>query len=133
LAYDQEYLGKLVLSSRRHVPELSQLNRGELFELGRMFARVEGGLDQAFQPDYYNWACLMNESWRTGACPHVHFHVIPRYRSPRTVLNERFNDARFGKSARTVKPHKVTLQIQDVIFRRLRGLSDSDELNGLVA
>jgi diadenosine tetraphosphate (Ap4A) HIT family hydrolase len=58
----------------RHVAEFSDLDAAEREHLMRVVAGVEAGLRDLLAPDKINLASL-----GTGL-PHLHWHVIPRYR-----------------------------------------------------
>lgn len=57
-----------------HVAEMSELDSGERFHLMRVVFEVEAGLREWLQPDKINLASLGN------LVPHLHWHVIPRFR-----------------------------------------------------
>ena len=54
---------------------------------------IEACLQAAFAYDKINYLMLMMVD------PHVHFHVIPRYRSSRNCLNMEFEDNSWPKPA----------------------------------
>jgi diadenosine tetraphosphate (Ap4A) HIT family hydrolase len=57
-----------------HVAEMSDLNEGERARLMRVVFELEAGLRDLLRPDKINLASLGN------AIPHLHWHVIPRFR-----------------------------------------------------
>lgn len=84
---DQYYLGRSLVKLKRHVEDLSDLRqeeRNEFFE--KVLPELEQALDNLFSPDLYNQATLGND------CKHFHFHIVPRYSSPRTFEGEEFVD-----------------------------------------
>jgi diadenosine tetraphosphate (Ap4A) HIT family hydrolase len=57
----------------------------------------EAGIKVAFGADLFNWACLMNNAFKTPhPQPHVHWHVWPRYRRPVQIGTHTFTDPNFG-------------------------------------
>jgi diadenosine tetraphosphate (Ap4A) HIT family hydrolase len=57
-----------------HVAEMSELNSEERSHLMRIVFEVEAGLREGLRPDKVNLASLGN------VVPHLHWHVIPRFR-----------------------------------------------------
>jgi len=57
-----------------HVAEMTELAEDERARLMRVVFTVEAVLREQLQPDKINLACLGNVT------PHLHWHVIPRFR-----------------------------------------------------
>jgi diadenosine tetraphosphate (Ap4A) HIT family hydrolase len=57
-----------------HVAEMTDLTETERVRLMRVVFEVEAGLRELLRPDKINLASLGN------AVPHLHWHVIPRFR-----------------------------------------------------
>jgi diadenosine tetraphosphate (Ap4A) HIT family hydrolase len=57
-----------------HVAEMTDLNESERARLMRVVFELEAGLRELLRPDKINLASLGN------AVPHLHWHVIPRFR-----------------------------------------------------
>jgi diadenosine tetraphosphate (Ap4A) HIT family hydrolase len=71
----QFYHGYCLLISRRHATELSQLGEDERQAfLGEMCALARA-IEEAFRPLKMNYELLGNQ------VPHLHWHLIPRYRT----------------------------------------------------
>ena len=72
---DQYYIGRTVVVLReRHIKDLTQLTkteRNELFET--VLPELRNTLLSLFNPNNFNYTSLGDD------CPHLHFHVIPRY------------------------------------------------------
>lgn len=84
---DQYYLGRSLVKLKRHAEDLTDLTeeeRKEFFE--KVLPQLEKALENLFSPDFYNQATLGND------CHHFHFHIVPRYSSPRTFEGEKFVD-----------------------------------------
>ena len=73
----QSTLGSLVLAANRNFISASELTAEEAAEFPLVVGRLEGALHQAFNFDKINYLCLMMVD------RHYHFHVIPRYETPR--------------------------------------------------
>ena len=65
----------LVIWNGRHVAELGELTGEELAGYWREVVAVGGAIEAAFRPLKLNYQILGN------AVPHLHTHVLPRYRS----------------------------------------------------
>lgn len=44
----------------------------------------------------YNFACLMNNAYRDGEKPHVHYHFVPRYKEQVNLFGKIYKDKHFG-------------------------------------
>ena len=86
LNHNQDKLGKCMVCLKRHDEDVCNLSDEEVCELWDILRRLKAALVSAFQPDHFNYAFLMNQD------PHVHMHVIPRYRSRRTFAGSGFQD-----------------------------------------
>ena len=89
----QVTLGSLVLIERSNATAFSELSEGAMNEFASVIRGVETCLQAAFAYDKINYLMLMMVD------PHVHFHVIPRYRSSRKFLNMEFKDEYWPKPA----------------------------------
>lgn len=83
----QPTLGALVLACREPVKQLSDVSAGAFLEMKTLVGRIERGLKRQFAYDKINYLCLMMVD------PDVHFHVIPRYATPRDFEGTSFVDA----------------------------------------
>lgn len=83
----QATLGALVLACREPVKRLSDVSAEAFLEMKTLTGRIEDGLKAKFAYDKINYLCLMMVD------PDVHFHVIPRYSSPREFEGVSFADA----------------------------------------
>ena len=71
----QQNLGRTVVVCKRHATELWQLEEQERTEFFKDMVTVARALNIAFKPDKMNYALLGN-MW-----PHLHWHLIPRYKN----------------------------------------------------
>jgi diadenosine tetraphosphate (Ap4A) HIT family hydrolase len=74
---DEHYPGFLRVILNRHEREMADLEDGERRALMEIVFAVEKAVRDTLRPDKMNLASLGNVS------PHVHWHVIPRYRDDR--------------------------------------------------
>ena len=83
----QVTVGALVLIAKGPETAFPDLPREAFTELAEVTADIEAALGQAFAYDKINYLMLMMVD------PHVHFHVVPRYATPRTFDGHDFADA----------------------------------------
>lgn len=78
---DPDYPGFCRVILNRHVAEMTDLADDEQQELMRVVFAVEAVVREVVKPDKINLASLGN------MVPHVHWHVIPRWREDRCFPN----------------------------------------------
>jgi diadenosine tetraphosphate (Ap4A) HIT family hydrolase len=83
----QPTLGSLVLAARSDATAYGQLPREAFIEQKEAIAAIERGLGIFCAHERINYLMLMMVD------PNVHFHVIPRYSSPREWNGTSFPDA----------------------------------------
>ena len=88
---DPDYPGFCRVILNRHVAEMTDLDGEEPQEIMRIVFSVEATLRHLLNPDKINLASLGNMT------PHVHWHVIPRWREDRC-----FPHPIWGAAQRTV-------------------------------
>jgi diadenosine tetraphosphate (Ap4A) HIT family hydrolase len=115
---DQSLLGRCFLLLKRPETDVAALTDEELTELWATLRQVKKALREAWDPDHFNYAFLMNLDKQ------VHFHIIPRYKSRREFTGGTFVDPEFGKHygigpARTLDPAAYGAII-DVLKNQLR-------------
>ena len=74
LVADVDYPGFCRVILNRHIKEMADLPENERLALMQVVFAVERALIRLMQPDKINLASLGN------VVPHVHWHVIPRFR-----------------------------------------------------
>ena len=74
---EPDYPGFCRVILERHATEMTQLPPDDRLDLMRVVFAVEEAVRETLQPDKVNIASLGNMT------PHVHWHVIPRYRDDR--------------------------------------------------
>lgn len=123
LANDQAYLGRCIILLRRHCGDLADLTPEEWLDLGQVVKRVEVALRQAFGATMFNWACLMNDAYKSAPPnPHVHWHVRPRYDHAVAFGGLTFEDPEFARHYNNRKAMDVPLEVRLAIAERVRGL-----------
>lgn len=78
---DPDYPGFCRVILNRHAAEMTDLPSDEQLELMRVVFAVEAAVRDVVKPDKINLASLGN------MVPHVHWHVIPRWRKDRCFPN----------------------------------------------
>ena len=78
---DQDYPGFCRVILNRHELEMTDLEEDEQQEMMRIVFGVEATLRKLLNPDKINLASLGNMT------PHLHWHVIPRWREDRCFPN----------------------------------------------
>ena len=74
LVADDDYPGFCRVIWKQHIKEMSDLTFAEREHLMETVFAVETAIRAALHPDKINLACLGNMT------PHLHWHVIPRFR-----------------------------------------------------
>jgi len=92
---NQQFLGKAFVTLLKHKTSLSDLNEADWKDFEVLVKRLESALKKAFQPNHFNWSCLMNLAAMSGQETHVHWHVHPRYDKPITIAGETFEDTQW--------------------------------------
>jgi diadenosine tetraphosphate (Ap4A) HIT family hydrolase len=80
-------LGSSILSLNRFCARFGDITTEEASEIGSAAREIERRLGGTFKPEKINYLMLMMVD------AHLHFHVIPRYSSPREFGDVRWVDA----------------------------------------
>jgi len=119
LAPDQRNLGTCVVALKRDETELSGLKEGEWAELALVVKKLESAIRKSFHATMFNWGCLMNSSYlEDPPCPHLHWHLIPRYREPVEFRDKTFDDPCFGMS--TMHDRRESMPIPDELKKDIK-------------
>ncbi|WP_205481651.1 HIT family protein [Sphingomonas arenae] len=111
----QVTLGSLVLCSRSEANAYGALPADAFVEQGKMVAAAEDLLRRFVSFDRINYLMLMMVD------PNVHFHIIPRYSTPR-----QFDGMDFPDSAWPGPPDLTrTTPLHDSVLAALKRLTDS--------
>ena len=126
---DQRYLGRAVVMLKRRCEDLSGLTQKELLGFFEVVQKLEGFVKKTFTATMYNWACLMNDVYRTKPyAPQVHWHFIPRYDHPVEFAGKVFGDPNFGNRSLPPIPENQVAVATDVFekilteFRKMSAL-----------
>ena len=92
---NQQFLGKAFVTLLDHKSSLSELDDEDWKDFEALVRRLESALKEVFQPNHFNWSCLMNIAAMNGQETHVHWHIHPRYDKAVTVAGETFEDTQW--------------------------------------
>jgi diadenosine tetraphosphate (Ap4A) HIT family hydrolase len=128
LAPDQRNLGTCVIALKRFEWDLAGLNDGEWQEFSKIVEKLEYALKAAFNSTMFNWGCLMNSSYlKDPPDPHVHWHMIPRYKEKTEFAGLIFEDPCFGSS--TMKAEGGIREVAgDVRIKIIKEIGDNLEI-----
>ncbi len=110
----QVTVGSLVLVCRAEIMSMAEVSAEAFAELHTITADLEGTLKHAFAFDKINYLLLMMVD------KHVHFHVIPRYATPRTVEGVEFSDRAWPKPPDVTQALELSEQQFAELFQLLR-------------
>ena len=107
---NQGYLGRCVIWCKRaDALDLSEATPEEYQELLLIIKEVKSALMKAFQPDWFNYAFLGNET------RHFHCHLIPRYTSLKMFENIEFKDELYGHNYATDPNFRISEEVMQKI------------------
>lgn len=120
LAPSQRYLGTCVVSLKREIGELKDLKVEEWADFATLVESMELANRKTFNADLFNWNCLKNSVFRkNNPKPHVHWHFIPRYKTPIVFEGIEFGDPDFGYFARAITK-KIPENVRDKLMKLMR-------------
>ncbi|MDX1935116.1 MAG: HIT family protein [Capsulimonadales bacterium] len=111
---DQSLLGRCFCLLKRPETDVTALTDAELASLWELTRRVKQALEDAWEPDHFNYAFLMNLDKQ------VHFHIIPRYRHKREFGGGTYVDSEFGNHYGTGPARNLEQVGYDSILNELR-------------
>ena len=103
----QVTLGSLILVCSEETKSIGKMSSAASTDFHRACNILESTLTNAFAPDKFNYLALMMVD------PHVHFHVIPRYKSEVEFNDRMFNDMLWPKPpilAETIKLNDLEMK-----------------------
>jgi diadenosine tetraphosphate (Ap4A) HIT family hydrolase len=129
---NQSSLGSVLIVSLRHVPRVAELTRAEMNGFHQIFRQLEPVLEGTFGASLVNLSCERNWAYRKSnpdppflngePNPHVHWHVVPRYKQRVRFMGVDWQDPAFGEPfiwrKRNIPPD-VRLAIIKAIRRKL--------------
>ncbi|MEK7078298.1 MAG: HIT domain-containing protein [Patescibacteria group bacterium] len=93
---NQGYLGRCVVwCKRENALDLADATPEEQSELSLILHDLREASKNVFQPDWFNYSFLGNET------RHLHAHFIPRYANPKTFMDIVFEDKLYGHNYKT--------------------------------
>lgn len=105
----QQTLGcGIITSNREGIERISDLTSEEILELKDVMKDFEEAVEICFHPDRFNYLQLGN------ALHQLHFHVIPRYISPRQFAGIEWEDVDFGQPI-VFRPERPAMEIVPVV------------------
>lgn len=118
---EQSYLGRSVVSLKRHAGSLPDLSEEEWIDFKKVVERLEKAIRKTFDAQVFNWGCLMNNAFRKVPFnPHVHWHVRPRYKSKVIFAGKTFEDPDFGEHYNRDRKETVSPEILNQIVRAFK-------------
>jgi len=97
LSYNQRYLGRCYIFSKRHFGSISDITEEENADFFRVVKKIENAIKKTFGATMFNWSCLMNDFYKEEIPdPHVHWHMKPRYKNKILFDGKIFEDKEFG-------------------------------------
>jgi len=112
---NQGYLGRCVIwCNRETAHDLVDATPEEKNELFVILKDLRKALKRIFEPDWFNYAFLGNET------RHLHGHFIPRYASEKKFGGVTFKDERWGHNYRTDHSFKIPEELTEQIKLKIR-------------
>ena len=113
--HNQSYLGRcIVWCKRKNALDLTDANLKEQKELFSILKKLKKALKKAFNPDWFNYAFLGNET------RHLHGHFIPRYKKPKKFMNITFKDELYGHNYKTDHNFKIPEEVLNNIKNEIK-------------
>ena len=120
LAPSQRYLGTCVIALNRSCSDLSELENVEWEEFSVIVREMENVLNKLFKPSLFNWSCFKNAAFRVeNPHPHVHWHLIPRYKDITVFNGMEFEDLDFGYIPQPIK-HEISEYDMDMMRTKIQ-------------
>ena len=116
---NQQFLGKSFVTLLDHKQTLSDLSSEEWKDFEILVKRLELAVTKAFNPNHFNWSCLMNIAAMSNQETHVHWHIHPRYNAPMSVAGEVFEDTQWYPR-KEKKDHIVDSEILQKIAQEIK-------------
>ncbi len=115
----QVTLGSLILICREDATAFSKISPEAFTELPDIIREMEANVTNAFAYTKINYLMLMMVD------PEVHFHVIPRYDSPRTVFQQQFLDHGWPGPPDLKNSNSISPDVQQEILAHLQEIWSS--------
>lgn len=110
---EPDYPGFVRVILNRHAREMCDLQEAERAALMSVVFAVEAAVRETMQPDKVNLASLGNMT------PHVHWHVVPRFRDDRHFPNPIWSAPQRGRGPIHGERERRAADLAAAIVRRL--------------
>ena len=110
---EPDYPGFVRVILKRHAREMGDLAREEREALMAVVFEVEAAVRETMQPDKMNLASLGNMT------PHVHWHVVPRFRDDRHFPNPIWAAPQRGRPAAHARRESDASRLAAALLARL--------------
>lgn len=121
LSDKQDYIGRCMVVSKRHCDSLSSLSLQEWDDLKHIVNSLEKMLSIMLHATMFNWTCLMNDAYKSNdPCPHVHFHLRPRFEPPVKINGKEYYDEEFAHHYTNNKENKLDFKSREALFKALK-------------
>ncbi len=111
----QNYLGRcIVWCKRSEALDLTEVTAEEQEELFVILNDLRRAVSQVFNPDWFNYAFLGNET------RHLHGHFIPRYSTKREFMGVIFEDKLWGHNYKTDKEFEISDRVLSAIQQKVK-------------
>ncbi len=119
--HKQDYLGRCVLSTNRHVETFTEITNDELISFKKMLKAIENLLKDLYGCSMLNWCCNMNNVFsKKNPNPHVHIHIRPRYKEVVEINNTTYKDKEFGSHYDRFAKVQFDEQTIDLIYNQIK-------------
>ena|SRR3989344_3960456 len=113
--FKPSYLGQCVVwCKRENALDLADATNEEQKELFAILKELKRVAKKSFQPDWFNYAFLGNET------RHLHGHFVPRYSSPRRFKGVTFTDDRWGLIYQPYRNLVISPRVVEAIRLKLK-------------
>ncbi len=124
LSFNQRYIGRCYIFSKRHFGSLSEMTDEEALDFLEVVKKIENAIRKTFGATMFNWSCLMNDFYKKeNPNPHLHWHMKPRYQDKVLFSGRVFEDKEFGhhynKDDDIVESKEIRLAIVKEIKKNL--------------
>ncbi len=115
LHQNQGYLGRCVIwCNREDALDLTDATLEEQQELFAVLNELRDAIQEAFQPDWLNYAFLGNGT------KHLHGHLIPRHAKSKVFEGVRFEDKLYGHNYKTDHDFIVSADVVEKIRLKIK-------------
>ncbi len=101
---------------REDALDLSDATDEEQKELFKVLRKLKKAVELAFQPDWFNYSFLGNQTH------HLHAHFVPRYAKTRIFAGVNFEDKFYGHNFKTNQIFKVPEKVLNKIISEIKKL-----------